>query len=118
LRDSPIVPTPFRGSWERCTAGASANFSFSIDVPDLVEGVPTAFNDRSGYAFTLTQQPTIPEPCTLLLLGSGLTDIVVFRKRRHPRKANDSAAPFDMDALLLGQRRTPRPFNEWDQRKS
>jgi hypothetical protein len=70
-------------SWSMGTlpAGGSANFTFSIDVPDLAEGIPTGFNDLTGYAFTLRQQPTIPEPSTLLLLGSGLLGITAFGRR-------------------------------------
>jgi len=67
-------------------AGASANFTFSMDIPDFVEGIPTEIHEPTtgatfGYSFTLRQQPTIPEPCTLLLLGSSLTGIALARER-------------------------------------
>ena len=59
-------------------AGASANFTFSIDVPDFVEGFPPTAN---GYSFVLLQQPTVPEPSTLLLFASGLTTGIALMKR-------------------------------------
>lgn len=59
--------------------GESAILAYALDVPDA--GV------EPGYAFTLRQYPTIPgspvipEPATMLLIGSGLAGAFLRKKR-------------------------------------
>lgn len=82
-------PTPFNPdslSWFAGTGvapGAFTRFSVVINVPDMVDGVA----DGSAR-FTLRERATVPEPTTLLLLGTGLAAVAIkTRKRFKTRKS-------------------------------
>ena len=58
--------------------------SFSLTVADLFVQTGRTANLTAG--FTGQQAPPIPEPATLLLLGSGLTGVAVKLRRRRNAK--------------------------------
>ena len=58
--------------------------TFSLTVADLFVQTGRAANLTAG--FTGQQNPVIPEPTTLLLLGSGITGIAVKLRRRKQAK--------------------------------
>jgi hypothetical protein len=64
--------------------------SFSLTVADLFVQTGGTANLTAG--FTGQQAPAIPEPATLLLLGSGITGIAVkLRRRRKAKLAAETA---------------------------
>ena len=64
--------------------------SFSLTVADLFVQTGRSANLTAG--FTGQQAPAIPEPATLLLLGSGITGIAVkLRRRRKAKLAAETA---------------------------
>ena len=64
--------------------------SFSLTVADLFVQTGRSANLTAG--FTGQQAPAVPEPATLLLLGSGITGIAVkLRRRRKAKLAADTA---------------------------
>lgn len=68
-------------------SNASGSGSFSLAVADLFVETGQQANVTAG---TTGQQQPIPEPATLLLLGTGLTGIAAkLRKRRKDRKKLD-----------------------------
>ena len=68
-------------------SNATSVGSFSVAVADLFVETGQSANLTAG---TTGQQQPIPEPATLLLLGSGLTGIAAkLRKRRKDRKSLD-----------------------------
>ena len=58
--------------------------SFSLTVADLFVQTGRTANLTAG--FTGEQAPAVPEPATLLLLGSGLTGVAVKLRRRRDAK--------------------------------
>lgn len=68
-------------------SNATGTGSFSVAVADLFVESGQSANVTAG---TTGQQTAIPEPATLLLLGTGLTGIAAkLRKRRNDRKKLD-----------------------------
>ena len=64
--------------------------SFSLTVADLFVQTGRSANLTAG--FTGQQAPAVPEPATLLLLGSGITGIAVkLRRRRKAKLAAETA---------------------------
>jgi len=59
-----------------------ALFTFSVLVNDLAPCVPAGFRDANGFRFTLRQTPTVPEPATMLLLGTGVAAVAMKMRRR------------------------------------
>lgn len=69
-------------------------FSFSIDVPNLSEGIPPfALGGDGGYRFTLRAFP-VPAPAPLLLVGLGLVGWsgLAWRSRRQGRARGSGSA--------------------------
>lgn len=62
--------------------GTSAVFGFSINVEDLSPCIPVGSRLPNGYVFTLRETPTIPEPTTMFLLGTGLAGIAIKLRKR------------------------------------
>jgi hypothetical protein len=50
---------------------ASVTFNFVIDVPDFNKNMPAGAAIPGGYNFTLRELFSVPEPSSLILLGTG-----------------------------------------------
>ncbi len=66
--------------------------SFSLTVADLFVQTGRSANLTAG--FTGQQAPAVPEPATMLLLGSGITGIAVKLRRRRKAKLAAETAEF------------------------
>lgn len=82
---------------------SAADYTFTMNIPDfntaLAQGAETECPKSSPavpvivgpcYVFTLRQTPSIPEPSTMMLLGSGL--VAVWRTARKRRQTTDTHA--------------------------
>lgn len=58
--------------------GTTGSYATSIDAGNIVGVYLDASGGDHGY---LATPEAVPEPSTLLLLGSGLAGVVIFRKR-------------------------------------
>jgi hypothetical protein len=68
---------------------ASVNFSFVIDVPDFNKNIPAGAATVGGYNFTLRELYSVPEPASVILLGTGILAVLAapFFNGRNKKKA-------------------------------
>ena len=64
-----------------------SGFADAMDPGQLSIDLPQGFSFTSASGVLLTQAATVPEPSSLMLVGSGLATIVFVRRRRSPRKS-------------------------------
>lgn len=76
-------------SWDQGSVNDNVAFTFTIAIPNFNTSMPEqaitpcpAGQQAPCYTFTLRQTPTVPEPTTFLLVGTGVIGILLFRRRR------------------------------------